>query len=591
MGWRDAPLVTQDAAPASPAPGGWRSAPLDREVPLHETALAHGAQGFGLGAGPKARGLLSAGGGDLTPERPMDPLSTVADVAVGAWRRLTGDPEAEKRYEAEKEAERAYLAETRAANPKTALVSELAGGAASPAARLVAAAAPQVAGTGLLARAGNSAAQGAAVGAAYGAASGDDVGDVAGGALVGGGAGAALPVVGAGLRKAAEVPLQALQKKLALRPTPSAALLEREGVKLTTGQKAPESTLGVIERASADQPFGLAPQRSAAEESFMRVAQNKGVAPGAQVPQSNDLQGRLGQLFEGFDQAYAPFKGKPVDPAAIAKLPSAASMPGRGVDARTAAGVKAEVENALTVIGIKPPSSGHAHGHGGAPAKPQGLLDQFGREIPPAPKPPPKATVGDLMKVRENIRSELRAARQGREPNFDRIRLLEGAEDVVTEGIEGALDPAERAALQATDRQYARLMTATNAAPAGQTEFTPLQYLKQVERGSGRRNFKKGEAGDLQDLGEAARETFTNAPMTGFRPGVLASLPGARYWGAPISRLASSPGGQRFLFGGPVQLSSPATVKDPTIAALIAAMETPRPRFALQPGTAEDRSR
>jgi hypothetical protein len=475
------------------------SAPLPRSsVPLHETALAHGAQGFGLGAGPKARGLYAAGPAEAEKSgRAMDPLTTVADVAVGAWRKLTGDPEAEKRYQAEKEAERAYLAETRTANPKTALLSELAGGVASPAARLVAAAVPQTAGTGLLARAGNSAAQGAAVGGAYGAASGDDVGDVAGGALVGGGAGAALPLVGAGLRATAEVPLRAIQKKLALRPTPSAALLEREGVKLTTGQKAPESTLGVIERASADQPFGLAPQRSAAEESFMRVAQNKGVAPGAQAPTSTDLQGRLGQLFEGFDQAYGPLKGKPVDPAAVAKLPSAASMPGRGVDARTAAGVKAEVENALTVIGIKPPSAPHAHG--GAPAKPQVLLDQFGREIPPAPKPPPKATVGDLMKVRENIRAEVRAARQAQD--FDRIRLLEGAEDVVTEGIEGALDPAERAALQATDRQYARLMTATNAAPAGQTEFTPGQYLRQVEKSAGRRNFKKGEAGDLQDLG------------------------------------------------------------------------------------------
>jgi hypothetical protein len=561
--------------------------PMRERVPLHETALAHGANGYGLGAGPKVRGLYAAGEG--TGAETGNPLVTAMDVLSGLYRKVTGDPEAEKRYQAEKEAERAYLAETRAANPKTALVSELAGGAVSPAARLVTAAVPQTAGTGLLARAGNSAAQGAAVGAAYGAASGDDAGDVAGGALVGGGAGAALPLVGAGLRATAEVPLRAIQKKLALRPTPSAALLEREGVKLTTGQKAPESTLGVIERASADQPFGLAPQRSSAEESFMRIAQNKGAAPGAQVPTSNDLQGRLGQLFEGFDQAYGPLKGKPVDPAAVAKLPGAASMPGRGVDARTAAGVKAEVENALTVIGIKPPASPHAHGHGGAPAKPQGLLDQYGREIPPAAKPPPKATVGDLMKVRENIRAEIRAARQGQD--FDRIRLLEGAEDVVTEGIEGALAPAERAALQATDRQYARLMTATNAAPAGRTEFTPGQYLRQVEKSAGRRNFKKGEAGDLQDLGEAARETFTNAPMTGFRPGVLASLPGARYWGAPISRLANSPGGQRFLFGAPVQLGSPATIKDPTIAALIAAMESPRPRFALQPGAAEDRPR
>lgn len=553
------------------------SAPPPRSIPMYETALAHGAQGFGLGAGPKARGLYAAGEG--TGAESGNPLITAMDVLTGLYRKVTGDPEAEKRYEVAKEAEKAYLEQTRKANPKIALVSEFASAAASPAARLLVAAAPTVKGAGLLPRIATGTSQGAAVGLGYGLGSGEDAGDVAASTLLGAGGGAAVPVVGAAARKTLEVPINWAQRKLALRPTPSAALLQREGVKLTTGQQAPESTLGVIERASADQPFGLAPQRAEAAQSFQRVAQNKGVAPGAQPPASTDLQGRLGELFEGFDQAYAPLKGKPVDPAAVANLSSAASMPGRGVDARTAAGVKAEVENALTVLGPKPQAP-----------KPSGLLGPNGQPLPPPPAPPMKATVGDLMKVRENIRAEIRAARQTPQPNFDRLRLLEGAEDVVTGGIEGALDPAERAALQATDRQYARLMTATNAAPAGQTEFTPLQYLKQVERGAGRRNFKKGEAGDLQDLGEAARETFANLPMTGVRPGILSSLPGAKYWGAPIARVANSPSGQRFLFGGPVQLG-PGAAQDPTIAALIAAMETPRPRFALQPGTAEDRPR
>jgi hypothetical protein len=340
---------------------------------------------------------------------------------------------------------------------------------------------------------------------------------------------------------------QTLVKPPRLAVTPAAKALQAQGVKnLTVGQMAPKTTLGIIERVSADHPFGMGPQREAAEQSFMRAAQDKGIAPGAAAPVTPDLQIRLKEALDAYGPAYDKVRSQPIDPAAVSSLPDAAKMPGRGVDARTAAGVKAEVENALTVIGIKPPAAPHAHGHGGAaPASPKGLVDQYGVPIPPAPKPPPKATAGDLMKVRENVREQIRAARQAQD--FDRLRLLEDAEDVVTGAIESNLTPELRKHLQDTDRQYARLMTATSAAPAGQTAFTPGQYLRQVERSAGRRTFKQGGAGDLQDLGETAKEVFTNAPMTGFRPGVLASMPWAKYWGAPIARLANTQAGRKFL--------------------------------------------
>lgn len=330
-------------------------------------------------------------------------------------------------------------------------------------------------------------------------------------------------------------------------PTPAAQTLMREGVPLTVGQMAgPDTAIGQFEAVSANGPLGMAGQREAAEQAAMRVMQNKGVAPGAQPPKSTDLQTRLRELFSGFQPIYDKIRSQPIPADAIEKLRSAAAMPGRGVDARTAAGVKAEVENALTVLGIKPSATPHTHGHGGAPpAKAQGLVDQFGRDIPPPPAAPMKATAGDLMKVRENIREQVRAARQAQD--FDRLRLLEGAEDVVTEGIEAGLDPASRTLLQQADRQYARLMTAANAAPAGQTGFTPLQYLKQVEKGAGRRAFKTGGAGDLQDLGEAARATFVNAPMTGYRGALLNSIPWGHKLVGPVAAWANTPGARSAL--------------------------------------------
>lgn len=331
--------------------------------------------------------------------------------------------------------------------------------------------------------------------------------------------------------------------------TPEAAKLKAEGVKgLTVGQMAPQSTLGVIERASADSPLGMGPQRKAAEQEFMRVAQNKGAAPGSTVPANPDVQTRLGEMLDAYEPVYGTVKNTPIPPSVVQSLPGAASMPGRGVDARTVAGVREEVENALTVLGKgfgRPPGAAGGHSHGAAPSGPPPLLDAYGRPLPPAPTPVPKATAGDLMKVRSVIREEARAARQAQD--FDRLRLLDGAEDVVTDALQKAL-PADKAKLLAdADRQYARLMTAASAPTAGNVEFTPAQYLRAVERSSGKRAFKSGEAGDLQDLGQAAKATFENLPMTGVRPGILASLPFATKLGAPVARLANTDAGRRFL--------------------------------------------
>jgi hypothetical protein len=167
-----------------------------RDVPLHETALAHGGNAFGLGAGPKARGLYAAGEG--TGAESGNPLVTAMDVLTGLYRKVTGDPEAAQRYEASRGAEAAYLDETAAANPKTALAATLVGGA--PTAGGIARAAPTVAGAGLLPRVVSGASQGATVGAAYGLGSGD-ASDALTGAVGGAVGGGAAPVVAEGVSR------------------------------------------------------------------------------------------------------------------------------------------------------------------------------------------------------------------------------------------------------------------------------------------------------------------------------------------------------------------------------------------------------
>lgn len=356
--------------------------------------------------------------------------------------------------------------------------------------------------------------------------------------------------------------------------SPAARTLQAAGVDdLTTGQLLPpEHALSQIERASAGNVFGVAPQRAASRESFMRTAQNKGAAPGAEIPATPDLQARLGELFEGFDPAYAAIKERPIPPEAITSLPDVAMTGVPGIDAATRKAVRNEVGNALTVLpGVEwhPPGM---HGGVGSIETPwtyrPGPAGQFGK----APVLP-QATAGDLLKVRENLRASVRAARDAQD--FDRLRLLGSAEDVVTDALERALTPEQAAHLRATDRQYARLMTAANAAPPGQTEFTPLQYLKQVERSAGRRNFKKGEAGDLQDLGEAGREVFAEAPFTGWPGNMLSMLgPGAKYAAAPAARLFNSAPFKEFLFSPRVRTTTAGAPSTPAALGSEATLES-----------------
>jgi hypothetical protein len=440
---------------------------------------------------------------------------------------------------------------------------------------------------------------GAGAGAMYGA--GDTRSRTAGGvlsdAMFGAGVGAGAAVLPQALRaaeNAARAGVRAVTPRL--KPSPAARQLLNKGVPLTVGQIAPNSTLGHIEEVASQNPLGMEAERQAAKDAYRNIVLGKTVAPGAKPPTKGTTVERQAEILKGFDPVYAQFKDIPIDPKVLQSVPQAATkMPGKGVDARTSAGVKAEIENALTVLGIKPAATPHAHGHGGAaPAAPKGLVDQFGAPIPDAPKPLPKATAGDLLKVRENIRQQMSDAR--RSDKFDRLRLLGHAEDVITGALEQNLSKADAATLRAADRQYAKLMTVLDSAPGGHVEFTPEQLARSVERSAGRRGFKTGKAGDLYDLAQAGQEVFAQrVPRTGIGPVVLAGLP--KSVAGPLSRVANA-GRSTLLQGGPTALPQPVPAKPqanavsgPGARALVEALRGRLQPGAAVPAAAEDRNR
>lgn len=180
--------------------------------------------------------------------------------------------------------------------------------------------------------------------------------------------------------------------------------------------------------------------------------------------------------------------------------------------------------------------------------------DAPGAGAPAAASPAgPEYTVGDLIGVRKYIREEIRSARRSEEPSAQaKAKALEAAEDAVTATIEGALSPDEVGSLRATDRQYARFMARQAAVPLGREDFTPYQLAKQVERGSGRRAWNRGAAGEDQELTEAGDRVFgTRVPKTGITNVVLKHLP--NFVTVPALNLASSPAVQASLLRQPYQ--------------------------------------
>ena len=311
-------------------------------------------------------------------------------------------------------------------------------------------------------------------------------------------------------------------------PIPEAQRLLKEDVPLTVGQqKGPNTIEGQLEAVTDSNPLGMRAPREAAKEAWQIAQVKKSVHPEDKTPLPGKLSDALKDAYARFDAEYSPLKGEVVEPAKVNDLLSREfTSKTSGIDARTRAQAQAEVQNAFTAL----PGEGKV--------TPEPIYNHMGDII--GTTPVPEMTAGNLMKVRSLIRESQRTARSAQD--YDKLRILETAEDALTRTLHDTLPEGAAAKLKDIDRRYAIYSTVEGASPGGQIGFTPLQLSKAVERSAGRRLFKHGEAGDLQDSAAAARTVFEDAPKTGFRTAVMSALPYSSKWGAPYMNLRNRTG-------------------------------------------------
>ena len=187
------------------------------------TAAARGFTGAAsFGFRDEGSGLIAAGGGD--PDNP-DVAHALSSLAVGAYRKLTGDPEAEKRYAAEVARQREQGKVLEAEHPIASTVGQIGGAVALPIGFVARA-------PGVLAKAGAAARTGAVTGGLTGLGEGEGtLGERLPGAVEGAGLGAAtggagsvvLSGLGAGARKVLDPTLQKIRAIRGYGPNEEAA--------------------------------------------------------------------------------------------------------------------------------------------------------------------------------------------------------------------------------------------------------------------------------------------------------------------------------------------------------------------------------
>lgn len=531
-------------------------------------SLARGAaQGATLGFGDEIQGAIQAAGQKVLPE---------ALGGGGATKKGFLDLYREARDSARKDD-----SEAQSANPKTFVGGNLAGGLATL---------PLAPGGGMAVKGGTMGARllaaakaGGELGAASGfGASGADLtqGDVVGAAkdaVVGGGAGAAaavgLPLVGKAVGKVAGGLGRAMLNGL-VEVGPEAKMLQAQGVRMTLGQASPRSWINSLEQSAESIPVvgdHMKLLRGVARQDVQNVALSKGVAPGQTMPTTGDVNEKLSAIYDGFEKAYAPVKSHLVQatvPAPGGGMPLAQAFgdavkdPNVLATSETRSAVAQFLDNQLSAI-HDPAQAANAkmmaqiQSQGIPAAQAQAMANQL------VPFTPRSLTAGDLLGLRSNIRSEIRGALQGANPDFKTAKLLRNAEEAIGTSLKSQLPPDAVAHLAATDAQYAKMMTVSDAVrrsgdlPGG---FTPAMLSQAVKSSTPRAAYAQGAGGELRDLARAGRATIDQTvPPTGAR--LLQMLPGGRATTAALAALANTQSGARILTGATTpQLAGQALV-------------------------------
>ena len=351
-------------------------------------------------------------------------------------------------------------------------------------------------------------------------------------AAIGGAVGTALPLAFGGGKNL----LKLMAEKLGItgaKPTAAAQSLMKEGVPLTRGQMDPEGVAGQIEEVGTSTAlFGPAirAKREAALEAWRNATLKRGVPPGAQVPTAPGVESKLADTRDLFSDAYLPFKDVSVPLAETSSLgrslpksliPNPSGAAGGGIESSAVQNATGAVRDAVSSL-----PEGAFSGTGP-------VWDTLGDVT--ATSLPPWLKVGDLTKLREVVRDQIRAAVKAQD--WEQLRLLKSAQGNITGAVERSLGREQAAALREVDKRYANFMTLENAAGRGgpSHEFTPRQLHAAVRSKAGESAVVEGKAGELQDLAQAGAEVFdARSPATGHR--LLSVIPVVgKYLHGPIA--------------------------------------------------------
>lgn len=301
-----------------------------------------------------------------------------------------------------------------------------------------------------------------------------------------------------------------------VRPSPFAQFLRSRGVEdLTIGQMAPDSFPAQMEEASTS-VAGIGPsikqQRDVGLQQWQQAMMGEVLPPGMSTPPEADLLGtQLKAIRAGFGPAYDAVKGIPIDPADVQKALWAADDPLIRADDRTRQSVAKWLENQMTALRLSPDG----------------------------------VSSDDVLALRSVVREEAR----GETDRAARL-LYEKAEEYLSEALEKNLPPKTAAALRATDKQYAKMKTVSEAigyARDQPTGVTPAQLSAAVAATTPDEAYQQGAGGALRSLADAGGRTVgAKIPMTGMR---LLSAGPVPYVTGPLSYMANLPGPKAFLTG------------------------------------------
>jgi hypothetical protein len=315
----------------------------------------------------------------------------------------------------------------------------------------------------------------------------------------------------------------------------------REGVDLTPGQMNPSSSIGQLEEAATNAPFlGPAIQRAreASQQDWRGAVVRQGGAPGTRP-------GSVDEAYQSFGPAYDQAKGIPTYPkemrTAGGDIPLASFPQVRGAftqavrdpnvmaDPAKRKQVNAWLQNKL------------------------GQLPQGGRNT--------AATMDSehLLKLRSDIRDQIRVAGKGAQPDEAQVALLQNAEQAITRTLESQFPQAASDALRSTDRAYSQykiIEDATRRAGDQLQGMTPSQLSAAVKAATPAGAYARGGGGPLRQMAGAGKQVFdVRTPPTGARLAVLGGLgaligaPAAATVAGATAAAAMTKGGRKFMAG------------------------------------------